>query len=408
MRSYTRALLFAGTCLVLVGCGNSGAWLGVSRHALPDTGWQQAAGPLPDEPHISSATAQIDGTDFGANGGNIAGEPPQVTVDASTVDLSWVRYGLGIPAGGTLNSISLDLPGVSDEYWVGLSNYGGLNAWEWYGPYDDNAVITPQGTPADYLSGTRNLYWVVLATRGNSFTLSSSTVDYDYEPPVLYHVPPPDTQTITTEASAYPSLIRLPAIDGISEDGAPLVFYTDVTAADTYVAYYDGEAWTSRRLFPDGPAVLMATARLSQYLETSQLIVAAYDPLEDKVIRSTLTPELDVLASGSVGNDPTGTITALALDCQDSAIWCVAQARRSETSSLIGASYDDLTESIKFPYTAELPDEEIAGLDVTYEKAGPSFYRPVVAYSHGTIDTSDTILLDFNVTVARPPGQPWD
>lgn len=334
--------------------------------------------------------------------GGVTEEAPAVVVDPGELDYSWVRYGFGMPVGGTLNSISLTVPAVSGEFWVGLSDYGGKDTWEWYGPYDSNAEIVPSGAPEQYLSESGNLYWVVLAVNGNSFTLASSTVDYDYEAPVLYHVPPPGVQTVTTEASYAPSLVRLPATEGISEDGAPLIFYTsgDGLSVDSYVAHYDGAQWVSEPLFADGPQVLMAIARLRP--DTTQLVVAACNVDTGEVTLSTLSPELEVITTQPVGNDPTGTLTALAMDCLDSSIWCVAQARRSGDGAAVGASYDDLTEHLKLPYSVDLPGEEVAGLDVTYEQTSPGVYSPVVAYSHGTIDTTDAILLDFSVTLARP------
>ncbi|MBN2081435.1 hypothetical protein JW859_04415 [bacterium] len=379
-------------------CGCAGGPAGINPEAGIPLSSGTDLGPLPQAPHIASATETVNGEDCDACGDGVTTDPPAALFDASGRPFCWARYGCGLPEDGTFNSVSLDVESVNGAYWVALACYA-ADMWEWHGPYTDDSLVEPTGSPEDYRSGTDNLYWVVCAVAEAGLRLVSSTVDYDWDPPVTYNVPPSGQLTITTEPAAYPSLILLPAIEGVAQEGAPLVFYTrgEETSADTYVAYYDGSAWQERKLFPDGPRVLLAVVRSPGPHSTIMAMVGAYDTEGDAARIFVLDTDLALLSTMSASSNPSGTITHIAMDCVDTATWCIAQVRNTATGSAVSASYEDMTDMLKTPYDAVLVDETVAGLDVCYDAV-----KPVVAYSHGTAETEGTLLLDFEVTLTTP------
>jgi len=383
-------------------CGCAGGPTGFCPEATGQQGFAAQLGPLPQTAHLASATETVNGADHAAAGDGVTDDPPAALFAAGELPFCWARYGFGLPVDGTFNTVSLDVESVTGQYWVGLANYD-EDGWEWHGPYTDDCLVEPSGDPADYRSGSDNLHWAVCAEAAATLRLVSSTVDYDWEPTLTYNVPPAGEQTVTTEPAAYPSLLLLPAIDGVAAEGAPLVFHTrgDGSTADTYVSYYDGSAWTGRKLFPDGPRVLLAVVRPPGEHETLVAMAGAYDADSDEAKIFMLDADLNAVGNLTASSNPEGTITHFAMDCVDTSMWCIAQARNTSGGAAVSACFDDMTDSIKYPYDDALVDETVAGLDVCYAGDG-MFAKPVVAYSHGTADTEDTILLDFEITTAQP------
>ena len=163
---YIHPILTFALAYFLAGCGSGAGMGGFPASGMPSLGLLADLGSPPQGPHIAAATLSISGSSFEDSGGNIAAEPPSVTVDATAAAYSWVRYAFGMPAGGTLNNVRVGVESVLGEFWVALSDYSGAGSWTWYGPYSDIAVVAPAGNPGDCLSLTNNLYWVVVAPHG--------------------------------------------------------------------------------------------------------------------------------------------------------------------------------------------------------------------------------------------------
>lgn len=363
-----------------------------------ELGWFNLA--LPDMPHVVSDTAVINGTDHDAYGGQVIDEPPVATIDAQEENASWALYSFGL-TDCSLSSITVAVASVESEYWVGLANYED-NRWDWRGPFTDDTEVAPWGDPDNYLSPTENVHWVVVASRGHSFFLISSTVAYSQD--IIFHVPPTGLQTITTDPALYPSLILMSEGTPRAEPGAPVIFFLGGEGANTYYAYYDGEAWQQKLALPEGPVITHPVARgFPAYGGGTEALLAAYDVADDKPYLYRFN---NVMAHDGWPIHPkstgAGALSMLAMDCLDAGIWVLAEVRTTGDDAQITAVYDDLTDSIKPVYQETLIAEDVAGIDVIYYGS-----KPTIAYSHGVVDDSDAILLDFAVTVANPGGSTW-
>jgi hypothetical protein len=189
-----------------------------------------------------------------------------------------------------------------------------------------------------------------------------------------------------------------------AETGAPVIFYLGGESANTYYAYYDGEAWVQRLALPDGPVITHPVARgCTAFGGETYVLLAGYDPDQDKPYLYGFD---EALVYQGWRSEPQstgeGTLTRLAMECSDLATWLLAEVRTTGDDAQITAVYDDLTECIKPVYQETLTAEDVAGIDVIYVGGVPT-----IAYSHGVVDDSEAILLDFAVTVAKPGGSTW-
>jgi hypothetical protein len=350
--------------------------------------------PLPDMPHVVSDTSVIIGSDHDVTGGLVTDESHVATIGAQEENASWALYSFGLTE-CTLSNIALDVENVSGEYWVGLADYG-RNRWEWHGPFTDDTEVAPWGDPDDYLSPADNVHWVVVAPRDSSLQVISSTVEYSVDN--IFHVPPAGLQTVAADPALYPSLILMSENTPRAETGAPVIFYLGVDGANTYYAYYDGEAWQHKLALPDGPVITHPVARgFPAFGGGTEVLLAGYDVADgkpklywlDKALAQFPWP-IEPPSTGS------GVLSMLAMDCIDADNWVLAEARTNGDDTVITANYDDNWDDGKPVYSDEIVGEQVVGLDALFGSG-----EPIIAYSHGTIDTSSTILLDFSVTLAE-------
>lgn len=396
-----RALLLAIGMVLLAACSGTGP---ADPGLGPLAGLADAVGPLPQSPHAVSDTSTIDGDDFDVPGPGVTAQAPTALLDAAGLCCSWARYVYGMAPGATLNSLQIDVQDVSTGFWIALPDYA-AETWRWHGPFNDGIVLVPDAGWGDYISPTDNLYWLVVAASGHSLRVLGSSVDYEPVGETIFFVPPDGQHTAASGPASNPQLVLMPADLPSAEEGAPVIFFTadDGGSANTFIAYYDGSAWTQRLLFPLGPRVTHAAVG---QLPASDLGPVMIGVMNADAGSTALYPLQADLSMGPFGDrmpphtDPDGTLAMLAMDCIDSSNWCVAQARSSGGDAVVAAYYDDSWADPKEPYSHELPGEQVAGLDVVH--GSTSHGSPVVAYSHGTVDTTDIVLLDFGITLATP------
>jgi len=362
--------------------------------------------PLPDLPRTVSDVAQVNGSDHLISGPGVTDNPPAAELDATAIYLSWAVYGYAKPENATLNSVTVDVESVTGDFWVGISDYQGSGSWDFYGPYTDDATVLVEGDPGQYVNETGNFNWVVAATSGSSLTLASSTIDYTGIVLPIYHVPPTGLEDVVPAPAADPSLVIMNDHEGVAEDGAPVVFYSadDGGQSNTFIGWYDGSAWESRELF----AGERWTNVRAWWTGEAGLVVGYYhgegapeDPSEFLVVHTDafFNPTTTESLGGAVDINPSFM----------DADYCA----EADTLALI-ATYpavpDSFVEVYKYPEGGDPQVDDdvfgntILGCSVALSPDGSDGWG---MYTSGTADTSETIILDYQMRSARFDGTDW-
>lgn len=131
-------------------------------------------GPLPNVPHVASASYVVTGAACDASGGDVTALGSELRLQPSGGAYAWARYSAGLPHGHLPVGLHLDVTDLEGEYWVALSDYGEADAWEWHGPYTASINIAPWRNSGRYLSPSGNLHWVVAVASGGNLLLAGS------------------------------------------------------------------------------------------------------------------------------------------------------------------------------------------------------------------------------------------
>ncbi len=171
MRKHGEYLLLV-LLAALTACG--GSVVTASMQGGPATGPPLELGPLPDLPHVASASYEVTGAACDASGGDVTILGSELRLQAGSGECAWARYSAGLPDGHLPVGLHVDVTDLDDEYWVALSDYGAANAWEWHGPYTESVNVAPWRNSMRYLSPGGNLHWVVAVGPDSSLLLAGS------------------------------------------------------------------------------------------------------------------------------------------------------------------------------------------------------------------------------------------
>jgi hypothetical protein len=348
-------------------------------------------GPLPVTARHASDTSLVFGNVFEAVGDGTSISDRALIIDGNAIHFSWARYALAVPVDMRLNSISLDVQAASpNEYWVGLANYS-RDAWEWHGPYSANASVPVDNQSANYVSPAGTFYWAVVAARDNALQLNFTTVDYTS---VHLYVPPEGQQTILTGGSLTPAL----ALN--SSDHAPLIAYihTDGTDQKLYLAYYDGSAWVQQPVSPEHDFSLPKLRWLG-----TEWIITAYDRTAGALVDIRISRALLIKSVTTIMANPGLSFANQSLDVSSTGEIGLAHGYAGSTAGQLYYSWNDGT---GWQSTAALHDgDPVTGISFRYDpQAGAD---PWLIYTHGTTDTSSTIIITYVMEEGRQNGGAW-
>ena len=229
--------------LVLTACSAGGM---LHRAAAPPV----IPGPLPDVARHAAAISPVDGADYDVAGPGTAVVGTALSIDGTGIEFSWARYAFDVPAGSRLSGISLDVQDVQGGYWVAFSDYGTRDAWEWHGPYTDDASPAFNLPGINYVSPTHTFYWAVVAVRDNKLQLNSTAVDCT----VVQLFPATQGESLIVSGGCNaPSLVHLPQIDPNVQAGAPLIAYVHLEGGGQklYFAYAGFGGWKQQAIRPE-------------------------------------------------------------------------------------------------------------------------------------------------------------
>lgn len=357
-------------------------------------GWD--IGPLPVSARRASTAYVIDGADTDAVGGTTTVDFTSLIIDGTPPPMppapgfSWARYGFLAPAGTRINSISLDVQDVQSEYWIGLSNYT-RGVWEWHGPFSVNQTLPIGIGSANYVSPAGTFYWAVVAAHGNVLKLNFTTVDYTN---FQLYVPPQGQQTAVAGGSLAPAL----ALN--SSDHAPLIAYIHVEGVDQklYLAYYDSSVWVQQPLLPEHN---FSRPQL-RWLGT-EWIVTAYDQTAGALVDIRINQTLSIVSITTIMADPGLAFANQSLDVSPAGELGLAHGYTDGTTGQLYYSWND---GSGWQSTPALHDgDPVGGMCFRFDPQPGA--DPWLFYTHGTIDTTSTILINYTMEEGRLNGGTW-
>jgi hypothetical protein len=234
---------------------------------------------------------------------------------------------------------------------------------------------------------------------------ASNVVSFDLTPQIKFEVPPTGLQTPDAGACLSPSLVLMPAINGVSADGAPVIAYLNGTTLS--LAHYNSGAWVTEDIsggavYTAPQALFTGTAGLVFAFDAAaqQLVVLRFDSSwtstgAPEVVSATglaAVPSID--ADYDAGTDTLGVALGYA----------TAQGQRIAYCQKTGAAAWTSTDVYTGSGTAT---EILGGLSFRFDPQGG---QPWCVYSVGTtnIDLAN-ITFDINTTLSlgRFDGTQW-
>jgi len=203
--------------------------------------------------------------------------------------------------------------------------------------------------------------------------------------------------------------VLMPEIPNLAEEGAPVIFFTADDGGDqnTFIAYYDGSAWSQRLLAPDGPRITWPIARWNG----DEGLIVAYDheagppgPDPKGMVSVIKTDNRWSITSSEYITAPMGRpLTHLAMDyyAPDDQLGIIHAYVDQGAGPQLDASM--VTPDAGYYLSDLVLGDTIAGVDVAVDSAGSW----MAVYSSGTVDTSEDLDLSFIVKVGHSSGSNW-
>jgi hypothetical protein len=201
-----------------------------------------------------------------------------------------------------------------------------------------------------------------------------------------------------------PSLVLMPESSGSAEEGAPAVFYGGVNAdvSPVTIGYYDGAAWQQRGLTPELNTLLNPHCFWLE--DAGEGLLVAYDPASGGPVQMYCNQYWMPIIDYPVGGPAGGVLSAMDVDyhAASGTIGIIAHyntaggqvIRVSTGSHEQGWQHEDVTPT----------GDQVPGLAIGFSPDG----TPWAFYTHGTIDTSETIILDFDLEIGTYTGGSWN
>ncbi|MCB1188087.1 hypothetical protein KDL29_13055 [bacterium] len=234
----------------------------------------------------------------------------------------------------------------------------------------------------------------------------SNAVEYAALTLVKYRVPPSGEQVISTDLVAAPALVALPAVPALSQSGAPVVVYTTLGGAGSplLMSYFGEAGWTTQDIGDGGnyanPHLLLLPAEGGN---PPEMLVIAYSIEGLKVVeRRYALADWSLLGSQDVGTG-NGAPTMVSVDMDSSGNLGVAHAYAGAGASVQYSSRDAEGSWNTIPVYGG--SDTVGGLSFRFDPGGAD---PWLIFTHGTIDTSSTLLLDFVMEQGRLSSGSWN
>ncbi len=243
---------------------------------------------------------------------------------------------------------------------------------------------------------------------GGEIDAPSNAVQYNSSATIKFRVPPASGGQIANAVQAQtPSLVLMPAIPGLAQAGAPVMFYTVLggggSLSPLYLTYFGPEGWTTEEAGGGGnfasPRALWIEGSEDQ---PGHGLVVAYNQDSQSLVQLDFDEQW--LPTGSTTIDSGGGVFfGLDLD------------RDPATGQLgVAHSYTGLgTGSVDYSFTdvdgnwqseGVYDGETVGGVTFAFDRQGGD---PWLLFTHGTIDTAGVLSLQFSMEQARRGAGGW-
>jgi len=233
----------------------------------------------------------------------------------------------------------------------------------------------------------------------------SNVVHYLALAAMKFRLPPPGESVMDGQQCQNPSLVLLPGIPGLSEDGAPVVVYTTLGGGGTplMLGHYGKDGWTTEDI-SGGHNFAMPKAALLPSTESDPGggMLIAFDINGLTVVDRRFNDLWEQTSSQDVGGG-SGAFSRLAFDCDpQSGGFGVAHAYTGTGTGSVQYSYAGPTGG----WTTEpvWTGDTVGGLAFRFDPGGGA---PWLLFTHGTFVTSPTLSIKFGLEQARRNGMTW-
>jgi hypothetical protein len=235
---------------------------------------------------------------------------------------------------------------------------------------------------------------------------SSNVLEIAVALPARFRVPPAGDNIVNGSQSLAPSLLLLPAIPGYSEAGAPVIVYTTLggggAATPLLMSYYSELGWTVQDIGDSGNyANPQARFIPGEDGALPEMRVIAYSAADTKVVERSYDSDWLLTGSTDVGSG-SGLPTNVSVDYDDAGNIGVAHAYAGAAGEVL-YSWSDGSGSWDTQQVYSGSDT-VGGLSFRFDPQGSD---PWLIFTHGTIDTSTSLLIDFGMEQARLNGGTW-
>jgi hypothetical protein len=263
--------------------------------------------------------------------------------------------------------------------------------------------------PGALVSG--HYYYVIpIDSADDTSAAFSNGALYEAQVTVKFEIPPAGKHTPDSAASQGPSMVLMPAIEGVAQAGAPVIAYTVIGGggiSTLNIAYHSAGAWHTEQ--PLGNHNYSSASAL--WLEDTGQgspggLVIAYDIEGTKVVALTFDEQWQYVGGADVGS-ANGVFSSLAVDVDtENEIGNIGVVHSYTGAGGVEVHFSELSAGVWNQQPVYLGAQTGAiTLDCDFQYS--STVDPWIVFTHGTINTDSTLQFDFVLEQARRSGGVW-
>jgi hypothetical protein len=237
----------------------------------------------------------------------------------------------------------------------------------------------------------------------------SNAVQFTSIASMKFRVPPAGSSIADSGQAQNPTLVLMPAIPGLSQEGAPVIAFTTLggggSVTPLLLTYYNGSAWVTEDIGgSDNYSMPKAAWIPGTDGNPGQGIVTAYDYNSLSLVCIHFDESWVQTGTETIDAE-TGVFSRLAFDREPvTGQLGLAHAYTGLGSNSIVYSFTDAVGAWTTEPVSSVTDT-LGGLEFRFDPSGGD---PWLLFTHGTAVTSPTISLQFALEQARRSGGSWD
>ncbi|MCC7476977.1 hypothetical protein IT575_00845 [bacterium] len=244
---------------------------------------------------------------------------------------------------------------------------------------------------------------------GGAIDAPSNTVQYTASSLVKFRVPATAGGQIADAVQAQsPSLVMMPGIPGLAQPGAPVVLYTALGGggglSPLYLCYYGEAGWTTEEVGGGGnfagPHAMWIEGEGD---DPGHGMVIAYSQDSQKLVQLDFDSQWQYTGTTDIDNGG-GVFFGMDVD-RDPASGTIGVAHAYTGLGTGSVDYSYLDSSGVWQSQGVYDGETVGGLTLAFDRQGGD---PWLLFTHGTINTSGVLSLQFSLEQGRRSGGTWN